>query len=155
MSLEGESRSNVMKKRIAIFGGTVALYVVLMSVAWVIGTRQAEHKIEAMLDYAVSDMRLTLDGVIDTMLEHLASMAVRHFGKPGAHPMAEVSAMAAAYDVDELCLIDRKGIVIATNDPDSLGVDMNAKDETCPFAALTNGVTKVVSQPFRRHAYSN
>ena len=73
-----------MKRRIIIFSGAVALYIALMTVTWIIGTRQAEQKTEAMLDYAVSDMRLTLDGTIDTALEHLASMAVRHFKKPAA-----------------------------------------------------------------------
>ena len=155
MSSKGRGRKARVKRRIAIFGGTVALYAVMMSVAWVVGTRQAERKTEAMLDYAVSDMRLTLDGVIDTMLEHLATMAVRHFGKAGEYPMEEVAAVAAAYDIDEMCIVDRTGRIVATNDPDSRGVDMNAKDVTRPFAALTNGVTQVVSQPFRRHAYSN
>ncbi len=155
MSSKGRGHKARATRRIAIFGGTVALYVVLMSVAWVVGTRQAEQKTESMLDYAVGDMRLTLDGVIDTMLEHLATMAVRHFGKPGAYPMEEVAALAAAYDIDELCVVDRTGRIVATNDPYSRGVDMNANDVTRPFSALTNGVTKVVSQPFRRHAYDN
>lgn len=144
-----------MKRRIIIFGGTIVLYAVLMAVTWVVGTRQAERKTEAMLDYAVSDMRLTMNGVIDTMLEHLASMAVRHFKKPAAHSLAEVSAVAAEFDIDELCLVNRSGLIVATNDADSRGVDMNAKKETRPYAVLTNGVTRVVSQPFRRHAYSN
>ena len=144
-----------MKRRIAILGGTVVLYAVLMSVTWVVGTRQAEQKTEAMLDYAVGDMRLTLDGVIDTMLEHLASMVVRHFGKPAAYPTAELSAIAKAYDIDEINVVDRTGRIVAANAPDWLGVDMNVKEETRPFAALTNGVTKVVSQPFRRNAYGN
>ena len=144
-----------MKRRIIIFGGAAALYIALMTITWIIGTRQAEQKTEAMLDYAVNDMRLTMNGVIDTMLEHLASMAVRHFKKPAAHPLAEVSAVAAEFDIDELCLVDRSGIIVATNDPDSRGVDMNAKNETRPYAVLTNGETRVVSQSFRRHAYSN
>ena len=144
-----------MKRRIIIFGGTVALYAALMAVTWIVGTRQVERKTEAMLDYAVSDMRLTLNGVIDTMLEHLASMAVRHFKKPTAHSMEEMASVAAEYDIDELCLVERTGLIVATNDPDSRGVNMNAKDETRPYAVLTNGVTRVVAQPFRRHAYSN
>ena len=66
-----------------------------MRVTWGIGTRQAAEKAEGMLDYAVNDMRITLNGVMDTMLEHLASMAARHFKKPAAYPMAEVAAVAA------------------------------------------------------------
>ena len=144
-----------MKRRIVIFGGTAVLYAALMAVTWIVGTRQAEQKTEDMLDYAVSDMRLTVRGVIETVLEHLASMVVRHFKKPAAYSLEEMSALAAEFGIDELCLVERSGIIVATNDPDSLGVDMNAKEETRPYAALTNGVTRVVTQPFRRHAYSN
>ena len=142
-----------MKRRFIIFGVAIALYGALMHVTWGIGTRQAAEKTEGMLDYAVNDMRITLNGVMDTMLEHLASMAARHFKKPAAYSMAEVAAVAADYDVDEINVVDRNGRIIATNDPSALGVDMNAKSETRPFSELTNGVTMAVSQPFRRNAY--
>ena len=144
-----------MKRRIVIFGGTVALYAVVMVVAWVVGTRQATQKTEGMLDYAVNDVRVSMGGVIDTLLDHLASVAVRNFREPVARSMAEVAAVAEVFDIDELNVVDRTGRIIATNDPDCLGVDMTVKDATRPFHELTNGVTRVVSQPFRRHAYSN
>ena len=140
-------------KKVLIVASAVVLYVALMGVTWSIGTRQAAEKTEAMLDYAVFDMRISLDGVIDTMMEHLASIAVRHFKKAAAHSMEEVAAVAEAFDIDELNIVDRMGHIIAANDPDSLGVDMALKEEPRAFGELTNGVTKVVSQPFRRNAY--
>ena len=109
---------------------------------------------EALLDYAVSDIRLAMDGAIDTMLEHVAVTCARRFGRADRHTREEVDSVAHLFDIDELCIVDRAGIVIASNDPDSLGVDMNKKEATQPFAALTNGTTKVVTQPFRSHAYS-
>lgn len=109
---------------------------------------------EALLDYALSDIRLTMDGAIDTMLEHVAVTCARRFGRADRHTREEVDSVAHLFDIDELCIVDRAGIVIASNDPDSLGVDMNKKEATQPFAALTNGTTKVVTQPFRSHAYS-
>ena len=143
-----------MKKGL-IAASAAVLYVVLMGVTWTVGTRQAERKTEAMLDYAVGDMRLTMDGVIDTLLEHLASAAVRHFEKAAAYSVEDVVHVASAFDIDEVNVVDRAGRIIATNDPDCLGVDMNAKEVTRQFAELTNGVAKVVSQPFRRHAYAD
>ena len=143
-----------MKKSL-IAASAAVLYVVLMSVTWIIGTRQAQKKTEAMLNYAVNDIRVTLYGAIDTMLEHLASMAVRHFKEAGRYPMEEMKAVATAFDIDEINIVDRTGRIIATNDPDSIGVDMSAKEVTRPFSELTNGVTKVVSQPFRRNAYNS
>ena len=106
-------------------------------------------------DYAVSDIRLTMDGAIDTMLEHVAVTCARRFGKAGKYTREEVAAVAQLFDIDELSIVDRAGMVVASNDPDSIGVDMNLKEETRQFAVLTNGTTRVVAQPFRRHAYSN
>jgi len=142
-----------MKRRAWIFGAAFAIYAVLLSVAWVVGTRQAREKTEGQLDYAVGDMRISLNGVIDTLLEHLASIAVHHFKKPAVYSMEEVAAVAEAFDIDEINVVDREGRIVATNDPDCLGVDMKVKAVTRPFVELTNGVTRVVSQPFRRHAY--
>ena len=142
-------------KKGQIVSSAIALYVLLMGVTWTIGTRQAKEKTEAMLDYAVNDMCVSMDGVIDTLLDHLALIAVRHFKKPGVYSMEEVSAVAKAFDIDEINVVDRTGRIIATNDPDCLGVDMKVKDETRPFVELTNGVIRVFSQPFRRHAYAD
>ena len=142
-------------KKVQIVASAAVLYVLLMVVTWTIGTHQARQKTEAMLDYAVSDMRITMDGVIDTLLDHLAMIAVDHFKKPAKYSMEEVAAVAKAFNIDELNIVDRTGRIIATNDPDCLDVDMTVMAETRPFVELTNGVTHVVSQPFRRHAYGS
>ena len=142
-----------MNKR-TIVVAALCLYAVLLAVVWNVCTSRARAMTEALLDYAVSDIRLTMDGAIDTMLEHVAVTCARRFGRADRHTREEVDSVARLFDIDELCIVDRAGIVIASNDPDSLGVDMNRKEATRPFAALTNGTTKVVTQPFRSHAYS-
>ena len=143
-----------MRKR-TIVAAAICLYVALLAAVWHVGTLQARARTDALLDYAVSDIRLTMDGAIDTMLEHVAVTCARRFGKAGKYTREEVAAVAQLFDIDELCIVDRAGTIVASNDPDSLGVDMNLKEETRQFAVLTNGTTRVVAQPFRRHAYSN
>ena len=142
-----------MKKRV-IVAAAVCLYAALLAAVWHVGTFRARAMTEALLDYAVSDIRLTMDGAIDTMLEHVAVTCVRRFGRAARYTREEVDAVARLFDIDELSIVDRAGTVIASNDPDSIGVDMNRKEATRPFSALTNGTTKVVAQPFRSHAYS-
>ena len=143
-----------MKKR-TIVAAALCLYAVLLAAVWHVGTFQARSRTEALLDYAVSDIHLTMDGAIDTMLEHVAFTCARRFGRADRYTREEVASVAHLFDIDELSIVDRAGIVVASNDPDSIGVDMNRKEETRPFSALTDGTTRVVSQPFRRHAYSN
>ena len=138
-----------------IVAAALCLYAALLAAVWHVGTFQARARTEALLDYAVSDIRLTMDGAIDTMLEHVAVTCARRFGRADRYTREEVASVAHLFDIDELSIVDRAGMVVASNDPDSIGVDMNRKEATRPFSALTNGTTRVVSQPFRRHAYSN
>ena len=138
-----------------IVAAALCLYAALLAAVWHVGTFQARARTEALLDYAVNDIRLTTDGAIDTMLEHVAFTCARRFGRADRYTREEVASVAHLFDIDELSIVDRAGIVVASNDPDSIGVDMNRKEATRPFSALTNGTTRVVSQPFRRHAYSN
>ena len=141
------------RRRWVIAGVAVALYSVLLSVIWSIGTFEAAKKTENQLDYAILDFRSTIGGAIDTMLGYVALTAVRHFGKVEAHTLEEMSAVARQLDMDEINLVDRTGRIIASNDPACINVDMALLPETRPFLELTNGVTLTVSQPFRKHAH--
>ena len=123
-----------------------------MSVTWGIGTRQAARKTESHLDYAVGDLQDTVSGAIDTMLGHVARVAVRHIGSPKALSMEEVAEEARELDVDEMNIVDRQGRIIASNDPHCLGVSMAGDPVMDEFMVLTNGTAKTVSQPFRPHA---
>ena len=142
----------LMKRRIVIFGGMLALYVVLMAVTWVVSVRQAEENTEAQLDFSVLDLHNTIAGAIDTMLGHVARTAVRHIGH--AHPMSidRMSAGAMELDIDEVNTVSRDGVIIASNDPHCLGAVMAGDPVMDAFMELTNGVTATVSQPFRAHA---
>ena len=141
-----------MKRRLMIFGGVFALYAALMFVTWSIGTRQAEEKTEAQLDYGVLDVHDTVAGAIDTMLGHVARTAVRHVGRPKPMSVEQMEAGAKELDIDEVNIVSREGVIIASNDPHCLGVVMAGDPVMDDFMALTNGVVATVSQPFRPHA---
>ena len=141
-----------MKRRILIFGTAVALHAVLMVVVWNMCTRQAWMKTEWQLDYAIMDVHDTVAGAIDTMLEHVARTAVRRVGSATAMPMHSMETVAKELDIDEINVVSRDGRIIASNDPNCMGVVMAGDPVMNDFMALTNGVTATVSQPFRPHA---
>ena len=141
-----------MKRRILIFVAAFAIYAAFISVAWVIGTRQAEKNTEWQLDYAVIDFHDTVAGAIDTMLGHVARTAVRHMGSAKPLPMERMAAGAKELDIDEVNVVTREGRIIASNDPHCMGVEMAGDPVMNEFMALTNGITATVSQPFRPHA---
>ena len=126
-----------MKKCIIVII-TIVLYAVLLAVTWHVGTRQARARTEAMLDYAVSDIRVTMDGAIDTMLEHVAVTCVRHLGKASARPMKDIVAIAEAFDIDELNGVDRTGRIYC-EDPTPPDVVTDRPDEDAVAWILQNG----------------
>ena len=140
------------KRRIVIFGGMIALYAVLMAVTWIVSTSQAEESTNAQLDYSVINFHDTVAGAIDTMLGHVARTAVRHIGDAHVMSMERMAAGARELDIDEVNTVSREGVIIASNDPHSLGAVMAGDPVMNDFMKLTNGVTATVSQPFRSHA---
>ncbi len=142
-----------MKRRLLIFGSALAVYAFLMAVAWEIGTRQANRNTEWLLDYAVMDVHDTVAGAIDTMLGHVARTAVRHVGNvPVPLPSERMKAGAKELDIDEVNIVNREGVIIASNDPSFVGTKMAGDPVMGEFMALTNGVTATISQPFRPNA---
>lgn len=138
-----------MKRRILIIGIALALYAVLIAVTWELGTRQAVQKTESQLDFALLDFHDTVAGAIDTMLGHVASTAVRHIGKAQVLPIEKMVSVAHEFDVDEINIVTREGVIVASNDPSCPGTVMAGDPIMDAFMALTNGVTATVSQPFR------
>ena len=139
-------------RRVLIYTSAFLLYVALLTVTWAIGTRQASKKTEWQLDYGVIDVHDTVAGAIDTLLGHVARIAVRHLGTVKPYTMQEMSEGAKELDVDEINVVNRDGLIVASNDPHCMGVVMAGDPVMDQFMQLTNGVTETVSQPFRPHA---
>lgn len=138
-----------MRRRPFILAAAAALYVALMAVTWSVGTRQAAQKTEAQLDYAILDFRSTIGGAIDTMLGYVAGAIVRELHSPRSLTLAETADLADRYDMDEVNVVSRDGVIIASNDPHCIGRSMRDGAKTAEFLVLTNGVTETVSQQFR------
>jgi len=133
--------------------GIVIFYFLALAGTFAVVWSSAEHKTEAMLDYAESDVRDTVDEVIDAVLVNVGVAIVDHLKSAHPMPFDEMRRLANAYNVDELNVISREGVIIGTNDPSVMGWDM-AHDcaETAAFMVLTNDSTGVLSQKFRRSA---
>ena len=143
-----------MKRRWIIATATASLYISLLAVIWMISTRQAVRKTENLLDYGIIDFRDTVNGSIDMMLGYIASSAVRYFGKPSPQPIEEMQELVRRLDMDEMNLVDRKGNIVATSDPSSVGKTMTAMRDSANFMVLTNGTQNTYSQPFRASVYN-
>lgn len=139
--------------------GTVGLSLLGIGIFYVISLAgtfagvwlNAAHKTEATLDYAASDLRDTADEVVDAVLANVGVAIVGHLKSARPATVVEMRQMAKDYNVDEICVVNRQGIIIGSNDPTAMGLDMTAfSGTTAEFMVLTNGTTDVFSQKFRR-----
>ena len=111
----------------------------------------AAHKTEAMLDYAASDLRDKADEVVDAVLANVGVALVDYLGSAHPMPVDDMRQLANGFNVDEITVINRRGIVVASNDPGAVGEDVtHYRGTTAEFMVLTNGVTQIYSQKFRR-----
>jgi len=130
--------------------GVGLFYLLALAGTFAVVWQNASHKTEALLDYAESDLRDTVDEVVDAVLANVGLALAEHLGAARPTPFDEVDRLAKAYNVDEISIVNRAGIVIGTNDPSAQGLDMaHFSDRTAEFMVLTNGQTSVYSQKFR------
>ena len=133
------------------FVGVGIFYLLALAGTFAVVWMNAAHKTEVMLDYAASDLRDKADEVVDAVLANVGVAIVDYLG--AARPMAsdDMQRLAKDYNIDEVCIVNRKGIIIGSNDPTAEGLDMSRFcGTTAEFMVLTNGVTTVFSQKFRR-----
>ena len=134
-----------------MLSGVLLFYCIALAGTFAVVWQNAEHKTEALLDYAATDLRDKVDEVVDAVLANVGVAIADHLGS--AHPMTggEMQRLAKDYNIDEICVVDRSGIIIGSNDPSAEGLDMSRfSGTTAEFMVLTNGETRIFSQKFRR-----
>ena len=133
------------------FFGVGVFYLLSLAGTFAVVWMNAAHKTEAMLDYAASDLRDKADEVVDAVLSNVGVAISDYLGAARPMSCAEVTQMAKDYNVDEISVVGRDGIIIGSNDPAAQGLDMGKySGTTADFMVLTNGTTYTFSQKFRR-----
>lgn len=133
----------------------VVAYLVVMGFTWFSAKHLADHKTEALLDFAVDNFNMRFAQCVDLMLITVADCAVQQIGLEARKvSQAEVNKLAEIYGLDELNIISRDGEVLVSNDARQNGVNMNDYEAPRQFMILTNGVTQSFSQPFRQGAHN-
>ena len=114
---------------------------------WAYAHRAARRAGEETLQTAAADMRNTIDDCVDQPLFYLGNAICKHYGSPGAVKPEDVADVMGRYDIDELNVIDSRGIVVAGAIAD-LGYDMASNPKSAEFNRLLAGVS-TYSQDFR------
>ena len=131
--------------------GIGTFYLLALAGTFAVVWQNAAHKTEALLDYAATDLGNKVDEVVDAVLANVGVAIADHLGAARKMSVGEMRQMAKDYNVDEINVVNRRGVIIGSNDPAAEGLDMSKYcATTAEFMVLTNGEKHVFSQKFRR-----
>ena len=126
------------------------LYAVALTVAWQRGTAWAERRMMTMLEAADTGYAAVINGEIEAALRNVGGAIINVLGRQCVPQSVErMQGLAKTFNVDEINIVDRKGIVIGSNIGSVLGYDFKGHPLTMEFMALAEGTKTMVSQPFR------
>ena len=128
----------------------MAFYAIALVVIWQQVDMRACRRMETMLKSAETGYSAVIDGEIDAALRNVGGAIVNVLGRKCVTQSVErMQDLAKVFNVDEINIVDRRGIVIGSNLPAVMGFDFNTDSLTREFMSLTNATTTLVSQPFR------
>ena len=129
---------------------SIALYAIALFVSWQQESAWAERRLQTILTAAERSYSDVIDGEIDAALRYVGGAIVNELGgRCVPQTLEQMERLAKAFNLDEINIVNRKGIVIGSNVPSVMGFDFNSNPLTREFMALTNENTTIVAQPFR------
>lgn len=129
----------------------VALYAIALFFTWRQVAAGAELRLRTMLESAERSYSDVIDGEIDAALRYVGGAIVNEMeGHCEARTLEEMREMARYFNLDEINIVNRRGVVIGSNIRAVMGFDFSADPLTREFMALTNADTTIVTQPFRQ-----
>ena len=128
----------------------LAFYVIALGVIWSRLDAWAERRTETMLTSAEKGHSDVIDGEIDAALRNVGGAIINALGgKCTPQSAARMQELAESFNLDEVNIVNGKGVVIGSNVPAVMGFDFNSNPLTREFMALTNATTTLITQPFR------
>ena len=111
---------------------------------WLIQTRLSENNAISLLELNLSDVREDIIDASDENLLRLTRSIAADLDAMETVDSACLPALVAKYDVTEINVIDRNGIIIATTYPSFMHYDMSSGAQSAEFMVLLGGETEYV-----------
>ena len=133
-----------------IIVAAIVLYAIALGVAWQQVDIRADRRRDAMLEAAETGFSAVVDGEIDAALRNVGGAIINVLGgKCVPQSVERMRELAKTFNLDEVNIVNGRGIVIGSNVPSVMGFDFSANELTRDFMALTNATTTLVTHPFR------
>ena len=123
------------------------VFLAAIGIAWAVMSSNARVQAEDRLLAAAGDVRTSVENCVDLPLFYVGNAICKHYGSPEAMTTNDVAEVMRRYDIDEVNVIDSRGIVIAGAIAD-IGYDMASNPKSAEFNCLLEGVA-TYSQAFR------
>lgn len=128
----------------------IAFYAIALVVVWQQVDMRADRRMKTMLESAETGYSAVIDGEIDAALRNVGGAIINVLGhKCQPHSIKRMQELAKTFNVDEINVVNSRGVVIGSNVPAVMGFDFSTNPITREFMALTNATTTLVTQPFR------
>ena len=128
----------------------IAFYVIALGIIWFRVDAWATRRTETMLMSAERGYSDVVDGEIDAALRNVGGAIINALGsKCAPQSVDRMQELARAFNLDEVNIVNSRGVVIGSNVSAVMGFDFNSDPLTREFMALTNATTTLISQPFR------
>lgn len=127
----------------------VSAVILLVSIAttWLLVMRHARRNAEEVLLSSIADMRANIEDCVDEQLFYQGDAICKRFKTPEAVTEEGLQSVMRQYDIDELNVVDSRGIVIMGAVAER-GYDMSSNPTSAKFNCLLRG-QKTYSQKFR------
>jgi len=140
--------NRVVSRTLLVVGG-VLLYFGAVFGVWRVGTRDAVHKTEELLDYASGDLSNSWEGFFHGSLDLCAYAAMKSLGDAAPRPTEELRRFVENHAIDELHLVDRNGRIVSSSEAGCPGMCLGSVEGCAELLTLTNASVPFVNLPFR------
>ena len=123
-------------------------FVLAAVLSWLFYSHSARLTAEDNLTEAMEVMYNKIEACVNQQLFHQAHTICRIYGSPEKITNDRIRDLCKSFDLDELNVIDERGVIIAANDPALEGFDMGSKPVSAQFNRLLKG-DLAYGQPFR------
>ena len=128
-------------------------FVAVIAVIAVVSVRNARHDAEERLRMAAADIVAELDDCVDFQLSFIGRELTLKYGSPEAMKTLDLMAMMRTYFVDEINVVDGRGLCLNSTVTAIVGMDQRSLSNPARFCeALIDRGEEVFSQPFRNSA---
>ena len=106
-------------------------------------TNLAKNDAQRLMTQSIDDMRGEIEQAANDDLLKICRSVKRAVESEGT---ADLSAMASAYGITDICVVDKKGIITASANSKFVGFDMDSEGQSKEFMCLLDGTEEYVQK---------